>query len=436
MTDLRRRLATAIGRIPLFDTHEHFVDERTRLAQAGTPHGASGILSYLHYVDCDLVSAGLPAELRPESRASSGEKREAFLRFWPAVAHTGYGRAFRIMASDLWGVDRIDAGTFATLDRNAAAFPKPGYYRTLLRERANIARSCRVVWSGSPTYCDLDYLHPVPQFDHFATVASRAHLRALEAETGRSIHALADLVAALEASFDRRAAEGMIGAKIFLAYKRTIRFEQVAAADAERIFYRATQAHGDTPVGFAEAKPLQDYIVHRIIEQAMERGLPIQIHTGFQNDNANFVENTRPTHLTNAVMAYPRGKFVLLHCGWPYADEAVAMAKTFPNVWPDMAFTYIVGPGSAGRLLGDLIDSVPSNKILGFGGDYNFAEGAYAHARIARETIAGVLATRVEAGDIEEDDAVALARRIMHDNGARLFGFPTLDADGAAPATG
>lgn len=423
MPELRQRLANELQQIPFVDTHEHFTREEMRHNER------VDLFHYLHYVSCDLASAG--QTVKPWESAtdefSLEEKWERFWQFWPYVEHTGYGQAFTIMAADLFGVEEISPETFPELNANASTFAKPGYYRTLLRERANIARSCRIVWSRQPTYCDLDYLFPVPQFDHFATVASRKDLRAIEQDTGTRIHTLKDLRTALDAEFDRRQNEGMVGVKIFLAYKRTLDFGEVTSSQAEAVFHRVTQSHGDTPVGFAEAKPLQDYMVHQIVEQAVERGLPIQIHTGFQNDNANFVANTRPTHLVNLFMTYTRGKFVLLHGGWPYTQEFVSLAKVFPNVYADMAWTYIVGPRMATRLLHELLESVPSNKILGFGGDYNFAEGAYAHARLARRTIRHVLAERIEDNSMTEDQALAVARWIMHDNAARVYGFPLLD---------
>ncbi|HOM57241.1 MAG TPA: hypothetical protein PLG27_05800, partial [Candidatus Latescibacteria bacterium] len=61
-------------------------------------------------------------------------------------------------------------------------------------------------------------------------------------------------------------------------------------------------------------------------------------------------------------------------------------------------------------------------------GDYNFAEGAYAHAKLARAGISKVLAKRVEEGVFTEEQALVIAKRIMHDNAAALYGFPSLDA--------
>ena len=155
------------------------------------------------------------------------------------------------MAHDLFGVEEITPDTFEALNANAKSFAHEGYYDNLLRKRANIQKVCRIVWAGSPTLCDLDILYPVPIFDHFATPLSRRELLALEAETNVSIHSLADLEDALEESFNKREEQGMVGVKIFLAYKRSLKFEQVTAHDAERVLLRMTQSHGDTPVGFA-----------------------------------------------------------------------------------------------------------------------------------------------------------------------------------------
>jgi len=417
MNEMRQRLSSELQSIPLVDTHEHFVRESDRL------RAPMDFFGFLHYVECDLTSSGSEPWTELPAGASFEEKRDEFFEHWPHVEHTGYGQALKIMAFDLFGVEEVSRDTFETLNANALAFAHEGYYQSLLRERANIDRACRIVWSGAPTQCDQDILFPVMQFDHFAQILSRADIATIERETETAIHTLNDLVLALDDSFDAREQDGMVGVKIFLAYKRTLRFDEVTTADAERVFDRATQTFRDTPVGYGEAKPLQDYMVRRIIEQATERGLPIQIHTGFQNDNGNFVENSRPTHLTNLFMTYPSARFELLHGGWPYTQEFVALAKVFPNVYADMAWTYIIGPKMAGRLLDDLLDSVPVNKILGFGGDYNFAEGAYAHARIARRVIRHLLAERIEHGDLTEEAALDVARRIMHDNAADLYGF-------------
>ena len=45
------------------------------------------------------------------------------------------------------------------------------------------------------------------------------------------------------------------------------------------------------------------------------------------------------------------GVSTLYHGGWPYTRQWVSLAKVFPNVYADMAWTYIIGPRMATGLL-------------------------------------------------------------------------------------
>ena len=102
----------------------------------------------------------------------------------------------------------------------------------------------------------------------------------------------------------------------------------------------------------------------------------------------------------------------------------MAIAKMFPNAFVDFCWTHILSPASARRALDEIIDAVPANKILGFGGDYRHVELSFAHSLIARDNIARVLSARVENHLLSEDDALLLARSFLHDNPAALFGAP------------
>jgi hypothetical protein len=66
-------------------------------------------------------------------------------------------------------------------------------------------------------------------------------------------------------------------------------------------------------------------------------------------------------------------------------------------------------------------ETIPSNKILGFGGDFIYAELTYAHAKMARRAVAQVLAAKVGEGFCSETEALELGRRILYDNAAALF---------------
>jgi uncharacterized protein len=162
-------------------------------------------------------------------------------------------------------------------------------------------------------------------------------------------------------------------------------------------------------------------MMHQVIEHAIEYGLPIQIHTGLQEGNGNVLPNSNPTLLTNLFFQYPRARFDIFHCSYPYHGELGVLAKNFPNVYADMAWMYIVSPRAAGRILHEWLEAIPVSKILGFGGDFIIVEGAYGHSRLARQVIARVLAEKVVDGDCTEQEAVTFGRMILRENAKELF---------------
>jgi hypothetical protein len=99
----------------------------------------------------------------------------------------------------------------------------------------------------------------------------------------------------------------------------------------------------------------------------------------------------------------------------------LALAKNFGCVWLDLCWLYIISPTAAARMLHEAIETLPSNKIFAFGGDFIIPEGAYGHSVMARRVVSRVLTEKVEDGYLSEDEAVALARRILRENAAEFF---------------
>ncbi len=89
------------------------------------------------------------------------------------------------------------------------------------------------------------------------------------------------------------------------------------------------------------------------------------------------------------------------------------MGKNFANVYLDLCWLHIISPKVARDCLSEWIETVPSNKIMAFGGDLSYVEGAWTHAEMARENVARVLAEKVDSGYMTEDDAAALAEKLF-----------------------
>lgn len=439
MSDLAARIASAVNDIQLVDTHEHLLSEEERTRAAVD-------FSYLfpHYASSDLISAGMPPSLLEAVRVpvrpvlveravrlrrprpypipvradlSLDERWEAMQPYWESIRHTGYGTCLRVAVRDLFGLPDISRATYRQLSEAIAASARPGWYRHVLKEKARIAIS---IQDDGRADVEKAFFAPVVRLEHFAVARTREELGVLEADTGMAIHSLDDLLRAMQAALEAYQADGAVGIKIGLAYRRTIRFEKVTRADAERIFNRIAGHLGEGP-SWEEARPLQDYLVHRMIRLAIERGLPIQIHTGLQEGNENLLTNANPMHLVNLFVEYREAKFDLFHGGYPYLGEALALAKNFPNVSLDLCWLHIISPSAGARMLHEAIETVPANKIFAFGGDFIIPEGAYGHSVLARQVVSRVLREKVEDGYLSEDDAAHLAARILRDNPATLY---------------
>ena len=160
---------------------------------------------------------------------------------------------------------------------------------------------------------------------------------------------------------------------------------------------------------------------HHLMRLAEAHRMPVQIHTGLHAGNGNFIANSNPTHLTNLFFLYPGVQFDLFHISYPYQGELSVLAKLFRNVHADFCWAHIISPSVSRRTLHEFLETVPYNKLFGFGGDYRYPELSYAHAKMARRNIAQALAEKTAEGFCSEKEAVEIGRALLHDNPARFF---------------
>ena len=84
----------------------------------------------------------------------------------------------------------------------------------------------------------------------------------------------------------------------------------------------------------------------------------------------------RPVAVDRAALYFPDVRFVLSHTGWPWVDEAVAMALKFPNVflgtaaypprhWAPAVVDFLRGPGRRKVLFGTNFPTVGHRHALG-----------------------------------------------------------------------
>jgi len=103
-----------------------------------------------------------------------------------------------------------------------------------------------------------------------------------------------------------------------------------------------------------------------------------------------------PADLCPLLRQYPEARFVLMHIGYPYQDEMLALAKHYANAYVDLCWAWIISPAACVRFVKEFLTAAPVNKLLGFGGDYILIEPVLGHAKIARRGLALALTGLVE----------------------------------------
>jgi hypothetical protein len=412
----RPAIQSAIDAVRIIDTHEHLEEESTRLSHA---HDWSYLFS--HYAADDLAVAGMPAgDLQRflGSEADIHAKWRLFEPVWPKAKSTGYCQAVRLAVEELYGEPEIDANSFARINEKMQALARPGFYREIL-QRAGI-ESCQVNALEAPVFRTETDRGVLLQDLSFIGFTFMSNIDTAAREVGMEVGSLADYLRMIDTHFDRHGSEA-VAVKNQGAYSRRLDFADVPADTAAPLFAR--KRCGET-LAADEEKALQDCLFHHCVRRAIDHRLPIKLHTGYYAGRngmplARVAQN--PADLCPLLRQYPEARFVLMHIGYPYQDEMIALGKHYANAFIDLCWAWIISPAACVRFVTEFLTAAPVNKLLGFGGDYIPIEPVIGHARIARRGLALALTALVEDGWMSEPEAIAAGERVLRGNALELF---------------
>ncbi len=406
-----------LEQMEIVDSHEHLPPETVRLGQS-----PDFFMLFSHYCPSDLQSAGMTANDIAFLRGAHavGEKWRRFAPFYHLIQDGSYCRAAHLAMRRFYGMDHLESE--ADAEALTAAIRKanqPGLYRRVLKDACRIRLSVNFTEVGD----DPGFFAVVPHCTWYAEAAP-ASIRLLEERRGSPCARLCDYVEAVREDLRRQHACGLKGIKLHFAYFRDLDFAPQTHADAERVFLRVIEeGYGwrTQSLGYGELRPLQDYLVHRLVEIAIELDVPMVFHTGLLAEMRHRPADADPLLLWNLIHRYRQARFVLLHAGLPWMEEAAMLAKQYPNVWLDMAWDHLISPVLSRRALAAWMDMLPMNKIFGFGGDYNVVEKVYGHLVLARENLAAVLADKQTFEGMRPDRARAWLQAMLFDNPNQVY---------------
>ncbi len=416
---------------PFVDTHEHLWEEQHRVdalkkgKDGGLwPTDVSMLLG--HYVDSDLIVAGLPPKDMEKIKGwdlSPKEKWALVEPYYKRSRNTGYLRCLRESVRRLYGERDLTADNVEKITDRIRDGVHPGFYEAILCDVAHI-EYCHVNGLEGSILTETANPELLAQDLSFVAFCGPSNVEGLGKAAGIEPDSLEHWHDIIDWHFEKYGPRA-IALKNQMAYGRRLDFEMVSARDAAPLFKRHIKDDKDLPD--AEEKALQDHLFHYCMHKAKEYNLVVKLHTGYYAGQGGM-----PMHRVAAnagdvcelLRAHRDVRFDFFHIGYPCQNEFIAIAKHWPNAYLDMCWAWIINPAASVAFLKEYLMAVPANKIFTFGGDFMPVEMVPGHAAIARQGIAQAITELVDEGWMDEADVPDIVDRIMRGNAHEVFDQP------------
>jgi len=427
MNKTKQQIQEKVYRTPFIDTHEHLNEESDRLNESPK---TDFWINLLHpYISDDLISTGLPFEemeriWKPETSLS--EKWKIIEPYWPDIKNTGYVKSILITLKKLYDVEEINRENLVEIQQKYLKLKKKGYYKTVLRDIANI-QSCQVNSLDGKCFRETEYpdllmqdLSIVPMFADTDSVLGES-IEQFSEPTGIKVKNIDDWYVVVDWYFEKYGNKA-VAVKSQNAYTRTMDYEKISKEIAAPVFMKRLKK---IEMSKTDKKALEDHLFWYAVDKATEYNLPVKLHTGyFAGFNGMPMDRLRkhPGELTALCMNSPKTKFVFMHTTYPYQNELTAIVKHHSNAHAACCWAWIINPIATKNFLKEFLVTAPASKILTFGGDYGHVEAVVGHAEIARQGITQALTELVEENWMSLDEALDVIEPIMYKNAQKIFG--------------
>ena len=214
---------------------------------------------------------------------------------------------------------------------------------------------------------------------------------------------------------------GAAGLKSIIGYRHGLDFDPEPPAAAEVAvaaghWLREAELSGHVRVG-------HPVLLRHLLWSGLSHGLPLQLHTGFGDPDADLRRND-PLLLRGFLeRAEPRGvPVMLLHC-YPYHRGAGHLASAYPHVFLDVGLAINHTGARAAAVVAESLELAPFGKVLFSSDAWGPAELHYLGALLWRRATAAVLGRWVADGDWSRADAIRVAGMIASGNARRVYGL-------------
>lgn len=225
-------------------------------------------------------------------------------------------------------------------------------------------------------------------------------------------------------TLERHRQGGAVAEKFEAAYLRSLAFDKVERAVAERAYAQRRALPEE------EYKPLQDFLFRYIAAECGRLGMAVHLHTGEGAGGYYDVAGANPLNL-ESVLNEPelrKTNFVMIHGGWPFTRITGAML-TKPNAYADFsAQSLLLGAATLAQILREWLEFVPEKVMFAtdaypYSEEMGWEEAGLAASRTGRKALALALTGMVRDGEITRARASVLARLVLRENAKKLYGL-------------
>jgi len=415
-----------IDGLTVIDTHEHISSEAELM---GLQLDIFNL--FIPYIVDNLESAGITVDemaLMKNGQAPFKDRWAAFYKYYPAIQSSTYILALQTSLAAQYQFKNYGLKECQRIsDLLKKDFAKKGFMKKFFEK--NQIES--MLTFRSPSSEDVrrsygeDKMMVVPTVNNIC-VRDAKSLEEISKMTETPIRNLDDILAGIDKLFKEYDAAGIKNIKFGSSYNREINYRARTREEAEASFAKIME----TPFDYSDAQPnkyyvytlsdyhipLDDYLGVYMIKQAEKYHMNVIFHVGIFAWNFNSVRNNHASSLEWLMKNFPKVNFVILHAGYPYFDEAILLAKYYPNVYINMTWDHIIERGKSIEIMKSYVEMLPTNKIHLFGGDYLFPQQIYGNVLFTKENLYIALCELIKKGTLNEEQARKIASDWLYNN--------------------
>ncbi len=420
MNDIMRSIRSGLDGLKVIDVHSHLGGKGIWKAK-----DLAHLVSY-HWLNVELVRAkGGPLEADPW-RDPEGYMREV-VPYFPAIRNTVNHYALMAMLRDLYDYEgrTLTEDTWREVDaRVRTAAEDPDRFVKVLDtsniDRVFVNHDDPGMPHPSGRCVPYAYGEPMFAFEH------PSQAEGIFGEGAEPPATLEEFTDAIRGHIGRLAVERKVRA-LHVWVRGTWVYREVTAEDAAAIYKRVV---GGEDVAPEERDRLMSFTADVTAEEAGKHGIVIQLFHGM-------IAYTRSHATPNVVHFNPRFLPALARHFWRHRDtrydlflgtrtpshESASLSRVYTNVSVSGAWWHGFSPQTLSEFFRDRLELLPNTAWNAFYSDGYMVEWLHGKLAVTKNRLAHALAGMVGEGFITEDDALDIARKLLHDNAVEIYGL-------------